>query len=132
MGFYALFRIFHMKYLNAFPHVPLSSIISIPYCELFYAIMSLIKVINLTSHFYFQWSSSQEECGRAIQAGLLNPTSDIKKAMAEAEATAKCSYQHNISIQIQLPKICYSNFNELLLNFHHPIHTMVYIWFTMV
>ena len=89
-----------MKFLNAFPHIPLSSIITILYCELFYAIMSLIKVINLTSHFYFQWSSSQEECTRVIQAGLLNPTSDTKKAMTEAEATAKGSYQHNISIQI--------------------------------
>ena len=59
--------------------------------------MSPMKVGNLTFHFYFQWSSSQEECTRVIQAGLLNPTSDIKKAMAEAEATAKGSYQHNIS-----------------------------------
>ena len=93
--------------------------------------MSLIKVINFTFHFYFQWSSSQEECARVIQAGLLNPTSNIKKAMAEAEATAKGSYQHNISIQVQLPKIYSLNFNELL-NFHHPIYIMVYIWFTMV
>ena len=94
--------------------------------------MSVIKVTNLTSHFYFQWSSSQEEHARVMQAGLLNPTSDIKNAMAEAEATAKGSCQHNISIHIQLPKIYYLNFNELLLNFHHPIYTMVYIWFTMV
>ena len=90
--------------------------------------LCLIKVINLTSHFYFQWSSSQEEGARVIQAGLLNPTSNIKKAMAEAEATAKGSYQLSISIQIQLPKIYYLNFNELLLNFHHPIYTMVYIY----
>ena len=94
--------------------------------------MSLIKVVNLTSHFLFQWSSSQEEHARVIEAGLLNSTSNIKKAMAEAEATAKGSYQHNISTQIQLPKIYYSNFNELLLNFHHPVYTTVYIWFTMV
>ena len=71
-----------------------------------------MKVVNLTFHFYFQWSSSQEECARVIQAGLLNPTSDIKKAMAEAEATAKGSYQHNISIHIQLHRIYYLNFNE--------------------
>ena len=93
--------------------------------------MSLIKVVNLTSHFYFQWSFSQEECARVIQAGLLNPTSNIKKAMSEAEATAKGSYQHNISIQIQLPRIYYLNFNELLSNFHHPIYTTIYIWYTM-
>ena len=73
--------------------------------------MSLIKVISLTSHFYFQWSSSQEEHARVIQPGLLNPTSNIKKAMAEAK------YQQSISIQIQFPKIYYLNFNELLLNF---------------
>ena len=77
---------------------PFSSIIIIPCCELFYAIMFLMKVVNLTFHFYFQWNSSQEECVRIIQAGLLNPTSDIKKAMTEAEATVKGSYQHNISI----------------------------------
>ena len=57
-----------------------------------------MKVVNLTFHFYFQWSSSQEEHARVIQAGLLNPTSDIKKAMAMAETTAKGSYQHNIFI----------------------------------
>ena len=57
-----------------------------------------MKVVNLIFHFYFQWSSSQEEHARVIQAGLLNPTSDIQKAMAEAEATAQGSYQHNISI----------------------------------
>ena len=60
--------------------------------------MSSMKVVNLTFHFYFQWSSSQEEHARIIQAGLLNPTSNIQKAMAEAEATAQGSYQHNISI----------------------------------
>ena len=64
----------------------------------FYVIMSSMKVVNLTFHFYSQWSSSQEECARVIQAGLWNPTSDIQKAMAEAEATARGSYQHNISI----------------------------------
>ena len=94
--------------------------------------MSLIKVVNLTFHFYFQWSSSQEEYSGIIQAGLLNPTSNIKKAMTEAEATAKGSYQHNISIQIQLYRIYYLNFNEPLPNFHHPIYTMIYIWYTMV
>ena len=60
--------------------------------------MSPMKVVNPTFHFYFQWSSSQEEHARVIQAGLLNPTSNIKKAMTKAEATAKGSYQHNISI----------------------------------
>ena len=87
-----------MKFFNTFPHAPFSIIITIPYCELFYIIMSPMKVVNLTFLFYFQWTSSQEEHARIIQAGLLNPTSDIKKAMAEAEATAKGSYQHNISI----------------------------------
>ena len=96
---------------------PFSSIIIIPYCELFYAIMFLMKVVNLTFHFHFPWSSSQEEHARIIQASLLNLTSDIKKAMAEAEANAKGSYQHNISTQIQLHRIYYLNFNEPLPNF---------------
>ena len=60
--------------------------------------MFLIKVVNLTFHFYFQWSSSQEEHARIIQASLLNPTPNIKKAMAEAEATTPGRYQHNVSI----------------------------------
>ena len=87
-----------MKFFNTFPHIPFSSIITIPYCELFYVIISPMKVVNLTFHFYFQWSCSPEEHARVIRAGLLNPASDIKKAMAEAEFTAKGSYQHNISI----------------------------------
>ena len=99
------FEYFAQNSLMHFLIFPFSSIITIPYCELFYAIMSLIKVVNLTSHFYIQWSSSKEERARVIQAGLLNPTSNIKKAMAEAEATAKGSSQHNISIQIQMPRI---------------------------
>ena len=103
---------------------PFSSIIIIPYCELFYAMMFLMKVVNLTFHFYFQWSSSQEEHVRIIQASLLNPTSNIKKAMAEAEATAKGSYQHIISIQIQLHRIYFLNFNEPPPDFHHPIYTI--------
>ena len=89
-----------------------------------------MKVVNFTFHFHFQWSSSQEEHVRIIQASLLNPTSHIKKAMAEAEATAKGSYQHNIYTQIQLHRIYYLNFNEPLPNFYHPIYTMVFIWYS--
>ena len=108
---------------------PFSSIIIIPYCELFHVIMFLMKVVNVTFHFHFQWSSSQEEHARIIQASLLNPTSDIKKAMADAEATAKGS-QLNISTQIQLHRIYYLNFNEPLPNFHHPIYAMVFILYS--
>ena len=45
--------------------------------------------------------------------------------MAEAEATAKGSYQHDISIQIQLHRIYNLNFNELPPNFHLPIYCYV-------
>ena len=91
-----------------------------------------MKVVNLTFHFHFhfQWSSSQEECARIIQAGLLNLTSNIKNALVEAEAPAKGSYHHNISTQIQLHRIYYLNFNEPLPNFHYPIYTMVFIWYS--
>ena len=46
--------------------------------------LSLFKV---TISIHFQWSSSHKERTKIIQEGLLNPSADILKAMAETEAT---------------------------------------------
>ena len=43
-------------------------------------------------HISFQWGSSQEARAQVIQAGLLDPTPDISKAISEAEAAGKGKY----------------------------------------
>ena len=80
------------------------------------------RIINL-DHFYFQWSSSQEECVRIIRAGLSNPTPNIRKAMTETEVTGQGRYQHNISILIKSGRANYLVFNKI---FSKPLSLNVF------
>ena len=41
------------KYFSAFPHIPFSSLVIIPHCELFYAITFPIRETNLNFHLLF-------------------------------------------------------------------------------
>ena len=40
-------------------------------------------------HTFFQWGTSQEARAEVILAGLQNPTPDIGRAIAEAEAASQ-------------------------------------------
>ena len=46
-------------------------------------------------HTFFQWGTSKEARSQVIIAGLRNPTPDVSRAIAEAEATSKGKHPHS-------------------------------------
>ena len=54
--------------------------------------------------FPFQWKKTQEERTKIIEAGLKKPTSDVSKAITEAEPNGKVDalYYHILSIIIKI------------------------------
>ena len=48
-----------------------------------------MKIKSHKFHISFQWSSSNEERAKIIHAGLLNPTTEVHRAIAEAEIKGK-------------------------------------------
>ena len=46
-------------------------------------------------HIFFRWGTLKEARAQIITAGLKNPTPDVSRAIAEAEAASKGKHSHS-------------------------------------
>ena len=51
-------------------------------------------------HTFFQWGTSKEARAQVIIAGLNNPTPDVSRAIAEAEAASKGKHSYLLPLLI--------------------------------
>ena len=58
-------------------------------------------------HTFFQWETSKEARAQVIIAGLKNPTPDICRATAEAEAASKGKHPHSFHTFLEMIRAFY-------------------------
>ena len=66
-------------------------------------------------HTFFHWGTSKEARAQVIIAGLENPTPDVSRAIAEAEATSKGKYPHSFHTFLEMIKAFISYLLPILI-----------------